>query len=395
MPSHSRRRFLAAVGAASATLSGCLFGGESPPSGDLGRVDGAWSMVGQGPGQARRVDAGPTDPETVWLTELDGARATGTPAVVRGDLYVPVDAVSDDSHFRHRIHTLTAETGEERWQVPLRAAPNSPPAVRGDHVVVTARRSVERGRILCFDSRYGAEDWLYDVGARLTAPPTVADGTAYVPDWDGRVHALSVSDGGVRWSRRVGDGDHAPTFSEPVAVRDGVLYVGSRAGTTGLTALDADTGEERWHRSTAAVMAGPVVHGGRVVARTRHAVLAFDLDGTRRWSFDVADGDVLPMAVDDQHVYVPTTDRLSPRLSAIDRRGETAWTYEPSERRVGTPTVAGDSVVVRGRDSLVGVSRDAGEERWTATPEGVGAAVVTPGATFLSGDGGRLLALGD
>jgi outer membrane protein assembly factor BamB len=348
-------------------------------------------MAGRDQGHSRRVADGPADPETVWLTRLDGARATGTPAVVDDRLYVPVDAVSDQSRYRHRVHALAAATGEERWQAPLRSSPNAPPAVRGDHVVVTARRSPQRGRIVCFHGRYGEEDWLFDVDARLTAPPTIDAGVAYVPDWAGRVHALSVSDGSGRWSRRVGDDGHAPTFSEPVAVHDGVLYVGSRAGTTGVTALDADTGEERWHRSTAAVMAGPVVHGDRVVVRTRQLVVAFDADGTRRWSFNLRDQGVDTMAVDDRHVYVPTRDRLH----AIDRRGETAWTHEPADGRVGRPTVVGDSVVVRGRDSLVGLSRDTGEERWAVSADGVGRAVVTSTAMFLSGHSGRLLALGD
>ena len=111
MPSPSRRRFLATLGAASIGLSGCLSGGTSTPSGDLGSVDGSGSMVGQNGGHTRRVDDGPTDPETVWLSQLDGARATGTPAVVDDRLYVTADAVSDRSQFRHRVHALSAATG--------------------------------------------------------------------------------------------------------------------------------------------------------------------------------------------------------------------------------------------------------------------------------------------
>lgn len=348
-------------------------------------------MVGRDPGHTRRVADGPEDPETVWVTALDGARATGTPAVVRGDLYVPVDAVTDRSRYRYRLHTLATATGEERWQVPLRSAPNGPPAVRGDRVVVTAQRAPERGRVVCFHGRYGDEDWLFDVDARLTAPPTIDGAVAYVPDWAGRVHALSLFDGSVRWSRRIGPADHSRTFAEPVAVGDGVLYAGSLSETPGVVALDADTGEERWHERTAPVTAGPVVHGGRVVVQTHQLVIAFDPDGTRRWSFNLLDPGVRTLAVDDQHVYATARERLF----AIDRRGETAWTYEPADGRVGAPTVVGDSVVVRGRDSLVGLARDSGEERWTATPEGVGGAVVTPGAMFLAGHMGRVLALGD
>lgn len=389
MPSTSRRRFLAAVGTASVALSGCLSAG--PPSGDLGNVDGSWSMAGRNVGHARRVDDGPADPETVWLSALDGARAVGPLAAVADRLYVPVDAVTDGSRYRHRLHVLTAATGEERWQVPLRAEPNGPPAVWGDDVVVTARRGPERGRIVCFQDRYGDEQWLVDVDDRLTAPPTVDGAVVYVPDWGGRVHALSVVDGSVHWSRRIGPDDHPPTFAEPVAVGDDVLYVGSLSGTTGVTALDADTGDERWHVSTRAVTAGPVLHADRIVVRTHQLVAAFDLDGTRRWSFNVLDPWTQTLAVDDRHVYVPTDERLY----AIDRNGEEAWTYEPADGTVGTPTAVGDTVVLRGQGSLVGLSRSTGEERWTASPDGGGRAVVTPSATFLAGDGGHVLGLGD
>lgn len=389
MPSLTRRQALAAIGSTSVTLAGCPSQGSL--SGDLGQVDGTWPMSGRDSGHTRRADDGPTDPQTVWTTELDQVRAVGAPSLAGGDLYVPVDALSDRARHRYRIHALAASTGDERWQVPLRSEPNAPPAVSGDRIVVTARRALERGRIVCFRKRYGDEEWLFDVDARLTAAPTV-DGTAvYVADWAGRVFALSVHDGSVRWSRQIATDGHSRTFTEPVAVNDGTLYLGSQSGATGLVAIDAQSGTQLWSESTGAVTQGPVVGDDIVAVVTQELVVAFDTDGTRRWSFNPPERDPRPVAVDDRHVYVPARGTLY----AIDRNGERAWTYERSEGRVGTPTVAGDSVLVRGEDRLTALAGATGRERWTASPGGTGRAVVTREGIFLSGRDGAVVALGD
>lgn len=389
MPSLTRRQFLRTSGVASLGLAGCLSPAQS--AGQLDQVDGTWPMVGRDSAHTRSVDGGPTEPEPVWTTELPDARAASHLALDDGRLYAPVDAVSETARNRYRVHALSAATGAERWQVPLRAEPNAPPAVYGDRIVVTARPGLERGRIVGFEKRYGGEAWLVEVDARLTAPPTVSAGVVYVPDWRGRVHALSVTDGSVLWSRSVAADGDGRTFTEPVAVHDGTLYLGSHSGRTGLLAVDTGTGEDRWSVSTAAVTGGPVVVDDLVLVRSHQQVLAVGTDGTRRWSANVLEADARPMAVDDRHVYVPAGDTLH----AIDREGRRAWRYEPSEGRVGTPTVAGEQVVLRGEDRLVGLSRTSGERRWTVEADGGGRAVVTSGAAFLPGNDGRVLALGD
>lgn len=215
-------------------------------------------------------------------------------------------------------------------------------------------------------------------------------GTVYVPDWRGRVHALAVADGAVRWSRQVLPDGAGGTIATPVAVHDGTVYLGSRSGWTGVVAIRARTGDEIWRRSIDGVTGGPVVDDDLLVVRMHHLVAGFDLDGTRRWTFNVLDARSSPMAVADGRAFVPAGDVLY----AIDRTGTEAWTYEPPEGLVGPATVVGESVFVRGRDRLVALSRADGTEQWAATHAGGGRAVVTPGAVFLTGDGERVRALG-
>lgn len=386
MPS-TRRRFIAAT-AASAGLAGCL--SEYRAAGELGSVDGRWPMDGRDAGHTRRADDGPADPETVWEQEFDDVRSAGTPALAGGRLYVPADAVTDQSRSRHRLYALSAATGETRWQVPLRIELNGTPAVSGDRIVVSGKRSLERGRVVCFQSRYGEEEWLLDVDARLTAPPTVDDGVVYVPDWSGTVHAVGVTSGSVLWSRRVDADGGGRTFTEAAAVHDGTVYLGSQSGNTGVVALDADTGEELWRVSTGAVTGGPVVDDGLVLVQSHSLVTALGTDGTERWSFNVVAAGTGPMAVDEQHVYVPTGEALY----AVSRNGEESWRDEPAGGQIGPPTVAGDSVLRRTDAGVASLGAADGEVEWAADTDGTGQVVVAPGGMFLSDDG-RVVALGE
>ena len=136
---------------------------------------------------------------------------------------------------------------------------------------------------------------------------------------------------------------------------------------------------------------GPVAHPEGVVVQSHQLVTAFDLDGTRRWSFNVLEETARPIAVDERHVYVSGRNALY----AMDWSGEKSWEYEAAEKRVGTPTIVGDTVLVRGENHLTALSRDDGTEQWTATPKGVGRAVVVPEAVFLSGADGAVIALGE
>lgn len=158
-----------------------------------------------------------------------------------------------------------------------------------------------------------------------------------------------------------------------------------------MVALDATTGERRWTESTHAVTGGPVAHTNGIIVQSHEDVIAFETDGSRRWSFNVLEGTARPIAVDDRHVYVAARNALH----AIDWNGDEVWIYEASGERIGPPTIAGQTVLVRGEDHLTALSRSDGTEQWTATPQGVGRAVAVPEAIFLSGTGGNVIALGE
>ncbi len=97
-----------------------------------------------------------------------------------------------------------------------------------------------------------AEAWSVPVGASVYGQPVAAAGVAYVTSaLDGRVAAVSLADGTVRWSRSLDAPVHAdckgtshPGIWGAAAVDGDAVYAASPDG--GVYALDAASGSVRW-----------------------------------------------------------------------------------------------------------------------------------------------------
>jgi len=103
----------------------------------------------------------------------------------------------------------------------------------------------------------------------VTGSPAVVRGTAYYADWTGRLVAVGLRSGRVRWSTKVAttSSAFAEVNSSP-AVAGGTVYVSVAEGR--VVAVSARTGAIRWstvlddHDFTS-LFSSPVVSGGRVV----------------------------------------------------------------------------------------------------------------------------------
>jgi outer membrane protein assembly factor BamB len=98
----------------------------------------------------------------------------------------------------------------------------------------------EQGRVIALD-RQGREQWRTSLNATMVAPPLVDDeeGRLYVPDRDGTLTALELSDGSVAWRYASGK----DMVATPARGPDGTIYVGNDAER--LLALSPD-GRLRW-----------------------------------------------------------------------------------------------------------------------------------------------------
>ena len=193
------------------------------------------------------------------------------------------------------IAALSASTGKPVWNVSLGSL-TAPILAREGWVVVATAEEVATFRL-----EDGAKVWGQSFG-QVERRPTIEGDRLYVPIVDGRLLALDLESGILRWTRLLGG---PPT--EILALADRV-YLGAGSNFLCLRARD---GVENWRWAT---IGAPIV-------------------GTP--------------AADADNVYMTAMDNL---LRAMDRvSGNNRWKADLGHRPESGPVVIGTTVAVPGR----------------------------------------------
>lgn len=201
--------------------------------------------------------------------------------------------------------------------------------------------------------------WRFDTGSEILASPIVAEGTVYVTNRSGFLHAVDAATGQQRW--RVSVGEYVlrttPTYHE------GTLYVVAGFDTI---ALDAATGEERWRTTIRyAGTASPTVAGDEVYVVSQEGWLyAFSTrDGSERWKV-ATDGIAFGSPSVADRLLVVGTD--SGTVMGMNREtGRQAWVRDFESPVYTTPVIADDIVwIVTADGRLMGLNREDGTNRY-------------------------------
>lgn len=193
-----------------------------------------------------------------------------TPAVANGRVVFTNEGI---------VYALDAATGTKRWQQQTESHTELSPTIVADRVIVGGR-SADGAAVIALDLQNGAERWRTAIDANnFGVSPAVADGVVYAaatqlkpcPDHDddcepeiwGKLYALGLADGAVRWSTAL----RPDTRSAPAVAGD-TVYVGDGDGVTAV----ARDGERLWQRTFAAddedamyVKSSPAVAGDLLV----------------------------------------------------------------------------------------------------------------------------------
>jgi len=339
--SGSRRRVLRALaGTAAVGLAGCTGSDEGLDAGGP-PAPSEWSSFGADAANVGRVDVerSGSSPSVAWTVDVGGP-GRSSPVAVDGTVFVG----------------------------------------GGDGVVSVAAD--------------GAERWRADTDTEVTATPAVADGVAYAIDRRGTAYAIAGGDELWRASLREGANafgtvpaaqERSRITASPTVV-DGTVYA---AGAGAVVAMDASDGTERWRtplsgenypaddQTIVEMDSTPAVADGTLYVGVESRVVALDAsDGSEAWSFDApAEVTASPAVVDDT-VFVGSTDGSLHALAVGDgherwraRRSSAAF---PGDRQELTPVdsspavAAGTVVVGGGGDGIYAFDANGGDERWTA-----------------------------
>ncbi|GAA1983653.1 PQQ-binding-like beta-propeller repeat protein [Microbacterium pumilum] len=201
--------------------------------------------------------------------------------------------------------------GIRRWVAPIGDVLVAPPIASGTGNVLIA--GVD-GRVRALDAGTGEEVWATDVSPDALDGLFRADDAAVTVDRAGRVTALSLSDGAVRWSAEEENLDALTTTDDAVFI----------ARDNSLVRRDAATGTLAWSSPTDTGADGVAAVGDAIVVLTWSDVRAYAAGtGAPLWRAAGAD-----RAVTDGDVIV-LDGRGPTRVLDAGGRGEADFDIEP------------------------------------------------------------------
>jgi outer membrane protein assembly factor BamB len=241
-------------------------------------IAGSIIYVAAADGEVRAVDR--ERGRTVWREELELPLSGGV-GLFENSLFL---GTNDGEALR-----LDAKTGDLLWKTPLTGEILAPPQGNGRVVVVQSYD----GKLFGLKHDDGEILWRYDstvpvLTVRGTSTPVVDGNVVYAGFANGRVVALDVTDGSVRWEVRVAIPEGRSEIERIVDV-DGAmalsgteLYVASYQGR--VVALDTRTGRKIWQRNVSSFYGVSQGFGNVYITEESGTVTAFLRNGQGiRW----------------------------------------------------------------------------------------------------------------
>ena len=233
--------------------------------------------------------------------DLDGRTVWDEPAQLDAIVVAPVTVDDRTAYVADVDGTITAldlGTGEARWTAGVGSTVAGPATIVEDTVFVSAfGAQAGPGAVVALDAATGEERWRTsrdDVTGNLASTPIVTDEALVVLETSSVV-ALDPDRGSLRWRTEIVNPTRNPPFLPqgtatpvPVVVGDAVVALDASGR---VYALDLGSGRIRWDHALndASVLSVPVVAEDQVlVPSDSGTVHALDLaEGTLVWRLDV------------------------------------------------------------------------------------------------------------
>jgi outer membrane protein assembly factor BamB len=119
------------------------------------------------------------------------------------------------------LHAIDQATHELVWRIPIPAEVFSAPTAGGELLIWGALDGV----VYAINAETGESAWTFETGDAIFTAAAIAGDQVYVGSVDKNLYALDVRTGAQKWQFRA----ESPVSSP--AIKDGVIYVGTEAGT--------------------------------------------------------------------------------------------------------------------------------------------------------------------
>ena len=351
--------------------------------------------------------SGPKPAELQRLEKPREVRVLWSARIGTADRFVFFPALVGDSVFAAaRDGTVVrldgAAKGAERWRVTLERKLSAGVGANERTVVV----ATEDGDVFALSAADGKQRWHARVSSEVLAPPALSNGLVLVRSVDNRIFAFEEEDGKRRWVYQRTPASLIVRSPAGVTIVGGTAFAGFSGGK--LAAIALSNGGVRWE-STVAVPKGatelervtdvvgePVVQGREVCAAAYQGrVACFDMaTGRQVWSRELSS--LTGVTVDARYAFV-SDDRGA--VHELDRtNGRSVWKQDKlAYRQLSVPAPVGNLVAVGDLEGYVHfLSRESGAfvARYSSGGGPVRAAPVALASSLLvQTQDGTLLAL--
>jgi outer membrane protein assembly factor BamB len=314
--------------------------------------------------------------------------------------------VGDGVYAAARAGTVTrldAASGQAKWRVSLGKRISSGVGSDGSLVVVAA----DDGEVFALDAQDGVVKWRSRVSSEVLAQPKVSDGLVLVRSADSRIFAFGAEDGKRRWVYQRPAA--ALIVRSPVGLTavQGSAYAGFSGGR--LVAISLANGQVRWEATVAQpkgatelervtdIVGDPSLQGREVCAAAYQGrVACYDAqNGNQLWSREMSS--LTGVSFDARYAFV-SDDKGA--VHALDRtNGRSVWKQDRlAYRQLSLPLPLGTEVAMGDLQGYVHfVARESGAflARQATDGSAVRAAPIRlPDGFLVQTQSGGLFALG-
>lgn len=354
----------------------------------------SWPLYGYTLARTRDFSSAPgylAPPFRVGWRHGHNALLEFSPSIYGDSLYYMDDSAT--------VRSLDISSGRRRWARRVGTLSAATPALdpaQGLLFVPTLSDTGHTpgdGRLVALSMTNGHIRWSLPLAPGSESSPLYSDGTVYFGDQGGTVYALDAADGHLKWRFHA-----AGAVKGGPALSGGLLYFGDYAGK--VYALHASTGRPAWTAGTGSGAFGfgsgtfystPAVEFGRVfIGNTNGFVYSFAArTGQLAWSRGTGAYVYSGPAVADPPQLGPTIyiGSYNGDLYALDARsGAVRWIHHDGYPISGAATVVGDVVYYSDFDHrTTGLNVVTGKVQFSFHDGAYTPIVATPTALYLDG----------
>ncbi len=314
--------------------------------------------------------SGPKPAALPALTNPQGVRVLWSASVGAADGFVFSPALAAGSVYAAArdgtVARLDAASGLARWRVSVGARLSGGVGTDGRHVAVAS----DEGLVFVLDADKGTLRWRARVSSEVLAAPAVGEGLVLARSADSRVFAFSAWDGKRRWVYQRSPTSLLVRTPAGIVLHGGSAYAGFAGGK--LVALALSNGGVRWEATVALprganelervtdIVGDPAVEANEVCAAAYQGrVACYDTrNGHQRWAREMST--LTGVSFDERHAYVSDTRGA---VHALERAtGRSLWRQERlAHRQLSLPLPLGAEVAVGDLEGYVHfVARESG-----------------------------------